>query len=96
MIKQYFLYLIFTLMLAGVLGCQPPARAPEPHLELGQMITFQGANPDKTYIVLGYREEAESTITRFYRDQDYVVFIYVDGNDEVKQATIHKNAILKN
>jgi hypothetical protein len=70
-------------------------RVPEPHLELGQKINFPGANPEKSYIIIGYREDLESKSEKNWRNQDYIVFLYVNDVNDVKEAVIHKNSILK-
>lgn len=91
---------IVTVLLLSILifafSCEPAHKAPEPHLELGQKISFPGANDEKSYIILGYRDEADGETSRFYHDQAYIVFIYVNDQEDVKQGIIHKNAVLKN
>ena len=68
---------------------------PEPHLELGQRITFVGADPQKTYLVAGYREQFEDKTDSNWSKQAYIVFTYFDDNGDYVQGIVHKNAILK-
>jgi hypothetical protein len=89
---------LLTICLAGLLfsACDPVRKAPvEPHLELGQRIIFSGANSDRAYIVLGYKSELDGDIEKSWQNQDYIVFLYTNDHGDLKRATIHQNAILK-
>jgi hypothetical protein len=68
---------------------------PEPELELGQLATFLGCDPDRSYIIIGYREELESKTERNYHGQDYIVFLYINDLHDIKQGVIHKNSVIK-
>ena len=89
--KNFLLPILFFFMLS----CDKPEQRPEPHLELGQRISFVGGDPEADYVVIGYRNLLESKTDAKWNNQNYIVFIYVDKNDQVQQATVHKNAILK-
>lgn len=87
---------IGLLLLIGV-GCtsQEAKNQPEPHLELGQRITFVGGDPAKTYLVAGYREQFEDKTDKEWSKQAYIVFTYFDKQGDYGQGVVHKNAILK-
>lgn len=70
-------------------------RTPEPHLELGQRISFVGGKPDKTYVIVGYRHYLEDKTDKYWQDQAYIAFSYINSEEDVKVAAIHRNAILK-
>lgn len=77
-------------------GCNAPSsELPEPHLELGQRITFVGAEPEKTYVVVGYRHLLEDKTDKNWNNHDYIVFTYHNDRGDILVATIHRNAILK-
>lgn len=77
-------------------GCQPKERlVPEPHLELGQKVTFVGSEPEETYVIVGYRELYESETQKDWNSQDYIVFVYITDQNEVKEGTVHRNSIMK-
>ena len=90
---------MFFVMVASLFfgSCEhkAPAIKPPPHLELGQMIIFEGGDPSQTYIVLGYKSEVEAVTEKTYRGQEYVVFMYANNNRDLKQAVIHHNSIIK-
>ncbi|MGB3182667.1 MAG: hypothetical protein WBB45_14850 [Cyclobacteriaceae bacterium] len=89
---------LLTICLACLLfaACEPVNKAPiEPHLELGQRITFSGADTKAAYVVLGYKSELDGGIEKVWKNQDYIVFLYTNDHGDIKQATIHQNAILK-
>lgn len=68
---------------------------PEPHLELGQRISFVGGEPEKTYVITGYRHYLEDKTDKSWQDQAYIVFSYTNDQGDIKVATVHRNAILK-
>lgn len=68
---------------------------PEPHLELGQRISFVGSHPDKAYVVAGYREQFEDKTDKNWSKQPYIVFTYFNDQGDFMQGIVHKNAILK-
>lgn len=76
-------------------GCQSQVSRPEPHLELGQRISFVGGNGETEYVLIGYRDQLESKTEDLWNDQNYLVFVYLNNDDELKQGIIHRNAILK-
>lgn len=89
-------YLLPIILLCTILmSCQPPENQPEPHLELGQKISFVGGKQEVDYVVIGYRDQLESNTEDIWNNQNYLVFVYLNNNDEVKQGIIHRNAILK-
>ena len=94
---KVFKKLIFPAVLLGMLcSCgEPVYEAPEPHLELGQRMTFVGAAPEKAYVIVGYRSQLEDKTEKRWREQEYIVFIYINDQGDVKEAAVHRNAILK-
>ena len=78
-----------------LLACKPERTPPEPHLVLGQKILFNGSDPDKTYVIIGYRHKLEGTTDKIWNNHDYIVFLYINDTNDVKEAVIHKNAIIK-
>lgn len=86
--------ILFSCLLWSCETKDPPRKA-EPHLELGQTITFQGSDPDCTYTILGYREEADSPTEKTYRGQHYIVYFYMNSRNDILQSVIHKNSIIK-
>lgn len=85
----------FLLMIGFSCSSSPEGGQPEPHLELGQRISFVGADPGKTYIVAGYREQFEDKTDKVWNKQAYIVFTYFNDQDDFMQGVVHKNAILK-
>ncbi len=87
---------ICCLLLMGI-GCNSSqsSEQPEPHLELGQRVTFVGGDPAKTYVVAGYREQFEDKTDKDWSKQSYIVFTYFDNQGDYVQGVVHKNAILK-
>jgi hypothetical protein len=88
-------HLLLPLIISLLFACHNPTTSPEPHMELGQKISFVGGNPQTDYVIIGYRDQLESKTESLWNNQSYLVFIYLNDNDEVKQAVIHRNAILK-
>ncbi|MFA0960952.1 hypothetical protein AB9P05_04045 [Roseivirga sp. BDSF3-8] len=90
---------LILICLAGLMfaACEPrkPEAPIEPHLELGQRITFPGAEKNIPYIVLGYKSELDGRVEKVWKNQDYIVFLYENKNGDLNQAVIHQNAILK-
>ena len=79
------------------LACEPKGERPhpEPTLELGQLANFHGADPDRSYIIIGYRHYLESKTDKYWDNHDYVVFLYINDSHDIKQGVIHKNSVLK-
>jgi len=90
--KILFVYLVFIFSL---ISCQSKVLRSEPHLELGQKITFVGGISDTDYVLIGYRDQLESNTEDTWNEQNYVVFVYLNKDEELKQGIIHRNAILK-
>jgi hypothetical protein len=91
---KYFFY--FFLIVFSLASCSEKKKSnPEPHLELGQEISFPGSSPDKSYLIIGYKRNFEGPIEKEWNNQDYVVFIYINDNNDVKQGTIHKISVIK-
>ena len=89
-------YILVLLVAVSILSCgRTETKVPEPHLELGQRIAFVGGEPEKTYVVVGYRHLLEDKTEKRWSDQEYIVISYHDDQGEIKVATIHRNAILK-
>lgn len=89
--------IVLVLFLVCLLSrCNTPSsELPEPHLELGQRITFVGAEPEKTYVVVGYRHLLEDKTDKKWNNHDYIVFTYSNDQGDINVAVIHRNAILK-
>jgi hypothetical protein len=89
--------LSISCLMAVMLSCNSSQNdsPPEPHLELGQRITFVGANPEKVYLVAGYRNQLEDKTDTNWNKQGYIVFTYFDDQGDYVQGVVHKNAILK-
>jgi hypothetical protein len=95
-IFRRFIVVLFVFVCLGLDSCmEKPKSNPEPHLELGQEISFPGSSPDKSYLIIGYKRNYEGPVEKEWNNQDYVVFIYINDNNDVKQATIHKISVLK-
>jgi len=89
--------LVVIALTAIFAACQTKGDSvrPEPEIELGQLATFLGADPDRSYIIIGYREELESKTERHYHGQEYIVFLYINDLHDIKQGVIHKNSVIK-
>lgn len=84
------------LLLMAIWSCNGgEEKSPDPHLELGQRIFFVGGPPEKTYVVIGYRQLLEDKTDKNWNDHDYIVFSYANDQGDIKEAVIHRNAILK-
>ncbi|EMR04387.1 hypothetical protein [Cesiribacter andamanensis] len=92
---KYFLYCLLSLLLVAACNSSTQEQQPEPHLELGQRIVFVGGNPDKTYIVAGYRQEFEDKTDTNWSKHQYIVFTYFNDQGDFQQGVVHRNAILK-
>jgi len=89
------LLLLFVVALAAA-GCkQEYNNNTPPHVMLGQEIKFLGCSPEKTYVVVGYRERFEGPVQKVWRAHDYVVFTYINDLNEVKNGTVHFLSVLK-
>jgi len=90
------LFILF-FMAAMFAACNPrnENNHPEPTLELGQLATFHGCDPVRSYIIIGYRHYLESKTDKYWDEQDYIVFLYINDHHDIKQAVIHKNSVLK-
>jgi hypothetical protein len=80
-----------------LLSCKPHGdyEHPEPTLELGQLANFHGADPNRSYIIIGYRHYLESKTDKYWDDHAYIVFLYINDSHDIKQAVIHRNSVLK-
>ncbi|GJM61549.1 hypothetical protein [Persicobacter diffluens] len=67
----------------------------DPHLVLGQAIHFRGCVPEKTYLIVGYRETYEGPVEKKWMDQEYLAFVYITDLGEYKMGTIHRNSVIK-
>jgi len=87
---------VIILLSTIILGCeQRKPLEPEPHIELGQLATFMGCDPSRSYIIIGYRELLEGKTEKVYTGQDYIVFLYINDLHDIKQGVIHKNSVIK-
>lgn len=85
-----------VLLLITFFACEPKTKlVPEPHLELGQKIVFVGSAPDETYIIVGYKEMYEGETQKDWNKQDYIVFVYLTKQNDMKEGTVHVNSIMK-
>ncbi len=89
--------IILALLVTGMLwGCgSTETKPPEPHLELGQRISFVGAEPEKTYVIVGYRHFLEDKTDKHWQNHEYLVISYINDQGDMKTGTIHKNSVLK-
>ena len=90
-IKTGCIYLLFFILFS----CNSNTEKPEPHLELGQKISFVGALPERDYVIVGYRNQLEGKTKNKWNNQPYIVFTYINKDYDVKNGVIHRNAILK-
>lgn len=90
---------IFCMIVASVLllSCQPQKEydGPEPHLQLGQKVIFMGGNPESDYVIVGYKKDYDGRIEKEWKDQDYIVFIYTNAQNDIKEGTVHVNSVIK-
>ena len=88
-------FIIF--LIAGLsAGCDPAPQGEQgPHPEPGEPITFVGGEPEKTYVVLGYRNLPEDKTDKKWKNQDYIVFSYTNDQGDIKVAVIHRNALME-
>lgn len=93
--------IFYTILLSVILiSCQQEKRktgnlVPEPHLELGQKVTFVGGNIESDYVIVGYKSDYAGEIEKSWRDQDYIVFIYTNNQNDIKEGTVHVNSVIK-
>ena len=80
-----------------LLSCNPKKQVsgPEPHLELGQKVTFMGGNPESDYVIVGYKSDYDGKIEKQWNDQDYIVFVYTNAQNDIKEGTVHVNSVIK-
>lgn len=94
MVKYLYAFLI-TLMLTSCQSEKSKNVVPEPHLELGQKVTFVGGNLESDYVIVGYKSDYAGKIEKHWRDQDYIVFIYTNAQNDIKEGTVHVNSVVK-
>lgn len=89
-------FFLLTCTVVGLGACENhQAKVPEPHLELGQRVNFVGDDPDRTYVVTGYRQLLEDKTDKNWNDQAYVVVVYTNNQGDIKEGVIPRHAILK-
>lgn len=91
-------YLYAILIMLVLSSCQSETSSivvPEPHLELGQKVTFVGGNAQSDYVIVGYKSDYAGKIEKNWRDQDYIVFIYTNAQNDIKEGTVHVNSVVK-
>lgn len=89
---------LYAALFAGLLlSCEPTKTysGPEPHLELGQKVIFVGGNLENDYVIVGYKENFDGRIEKRWRDQDYIVFVYTNAQNDIKEGTVHVNSVIK-
>ena len=74
---------------------QKAPMVPDPSMELGQLASFHGFDPDRSFVIVGYRDELESETSKVWNDQAYLVFLYTNDEQEINEAVIHRNSLLK-
>lgn len=92
--KRFF----YIAVVAGLLfSCEPAKKhaGPEPHLELGQKVIFVGGNLDNDYVIVGYKKDFDGRIEKEWKDQDYIVFVYTNAQNDIKEGTVHVNSVIK-
>jgi len=90
--------IFYTLAISFLLmACEAKQnlKGPEPHLELGQKVIFMGGNMDSDYVIVGYKSDYDGEIEKIWRDQDYIVFIYANTQNDIKEGTVHVNSVIK-
>ena len=92
--RLLFFGLALLLLGSACESRKTPLKVP-PHLELGQRLIIEGGEAGRSYIVVGYREQAESVTEKTYYGQEYIVFTYINDIHDIKQAVIHENSIQK-
>lgn len=91
--KNILILIIFTGIMTG---CgQNSRQVSEPLPEPGRQITFLGAEPEKTYVVIGYRNLPEDKTDKVWNNHDYIVFSYTNDQGDIKEAVVHRNALYK-
>lgn len=91
--KKHF---VVAALLCSLWACEGQStKAPEPHLELGQRISFVGGDAEKTYVIAGYRHYLEDKTDKSWQDQAYIVFTYTNNQGDINVAAVHRNAVLK-
>lgn len=90
------MFFLLTCTILGLGACENrQSKVPEPHLELGQRVSFVGGDADKTYVVIGCRQLLEDKTDKNWSDQAYIVVVYTNNQGDMKEGVIHRNAILK-
>lgn len=90
------IYLLLAGLFLSLGACEnSQSKMPEPHLELGQRISFVGGDPDKTYVVIGYRQLLEDKTEKNWNDPAYIVISYINNQGDMKEGVVHRNAVQK-
>jgi hypothetical protein len=94
--RSFSYSLLFLLILSVSTACSTNSgQRPEPHLELGQRLSFVGGDSRREYVIVGYRQQLEDKTEKDWDEHDYIVVVYSDKSGELKQGVIHRNSILK-
>lgn len=89
--KNFFIIFLIVGLSAG---CGPAPQGEQgPHPELGELITFVGGEPEKTYVVPGYRNLPENKTDKKWENHDYIVFSYTNNQGDIKVAVTHRNTL---
>lgn len=94
MVKYLYVFLI-TLTLSACHSEKTRTAVPEPHLELGQKVTFVGGDLESDYVIVGYKSDYAGEIEKTWSDQEYIVFIYTNAQNDIKEGTVHVNSVVK-
>ncbi len=92
---KYLYAILITLVLSSCQSEKSRNVVPEPHLELGQKVTFVGGNIESDYVIVGYKTDYAGKIEKVWKDQDYIVFIYTNAQNDIKEGTVHVNSVVK-
>ena len=90
-------YTYIFLFAISLFSCQPKKdySEPEPHLQLGQKVNFMGGNPESDYVIVGYKSDYDGKIQKQWENQEYIVFVYTNAQNDIKEGTVHVNSIMK-
>lgn len=89
----FYVFVVSVLLLS----CEPKKNvsSPEPHLELGQKVIFMGGNAESDYVIVGYKSDYDGKIEKQWKDQDYIVFVYTNAQNDIREGTVHVNSVIK-
>lgn len=91
--KVFYVFVVSVLLLSC--EAKKNVKGPEPHLELGQKVIFMGGNLESDYVIVGYKSDYDGRIEKQWKDQDYIVFVYTNAQNDIKEGTVHVNSVIK-